>query len=153
MLKQLLKDIEEETLDAIIEDGFKWLKKEVGDNSEVLTSLKKKSKITTPWNRRGLSVHWSYYRKNLKLKRDYLAAMHWSTNQIHLHCNKKHTLKATLEIFFHEYCHSQQNSYIYNYYSTVLKVPYDRHPLEREANEFAEKMVPRYWQENSWKFG
>lgn len=152
MLNQTLRDIEEKTLDAIIQHSFKWLKKEVGDNSEVLTNLKKKSGLTTLLNKRKLTVVWSYNRSKLKLKKGYLAAMYWSTNQIHLHCNKKHTLRTTLETFFHEYCHSQQNSNIYSYYSNVLKISYEKHPLEREANEFAYRMVPKYWQESSYNF-
>lgn len=152
MLELLLQDIDEELLDSIIVDSFNWLISEVGDNSVRLNNLNY-SKLREPFSKKKeLIVKWSYRKKDLDLKRDYLAVMDWKRNEIRLHCNKLHTLQTTLETFFHEYCHSQQSSSLYAYYINKLRINYYEHPLEKEANEFAEKMVPLYWINNSWKF-
>lgn len=152
MLDQLIKDIDEQVLGTIIVDSFDWLIDKVGDNSVRLNNVSFQ-KLRSPFSKkRELLLRWSYSRKELGLKRDYLALMDYKTNQIKLYCKKSATLKATLDTLFHEYKHSQQSSYLYVYYLRRERVSYYEHPLEKEANEFAEKMVPIYWQENSWKF-
>lgn len=152
MLEVLLQDIDEQLLDKILVDGFNWLVDRVGDRSVKLNNTSYRE-VRRPFSKkRVLLLKWSYNKKELGLKKEYLAVMDYFSNEIKLHCSKKFTLRTILDHLFHEYCHSQQSSYLYAYYTRRLKLPYDQHPLEREANEFAEKMVPLYWQENSWKF-
>jgi hypothetical protein len=152
MLDQLIKNIDEQVLDTIVVDSFNWLIDRVGDNSVRLNNINFRE-VRNPFSKkRELLLRWSYSRKELGLKREYLALMDYHTNQIKLYCRKKATLGITLDTLFHEYRHSQQSSYLYGYYTRVEKIRYYEHPLERDANEFAEKMVPIYWQENSWKF-
>jgi hypothetical protein len=152
MLDQLIKHIDEQVLDTIIVDSFNWLIDTVGDNSVRLNNVNFRE-VRNPFSKkRELLLRWSYSRKELDLRREYLALMDYSTNQIKLYCRKKATLGVTLDTLFHEFRHSQQSSYLYGYYTRREKLGYYEHPLERDANEFAEKMVPIYWQENSWKF-
>ena len=152
MLEGQLKHIEEQLLDKIILDSFDWLIERVGDRSVELNNTNYR-KLRSPFSKKKqILLRWSYNRKELDFKRSYLALMDYKTNVIKLYCDKHTTLGFTLDSFFHEYCHSQQSSYTYAYYTRRLRVGYAEHPLEREANEFAKKMVPLYWQENSWKF-
>jgi hypothetical protein len=124
----------------------------LGDNSVRLNNLNHR-KVRRPFSKKKeVIVKWSYSKKELGLKREFLAAMNYNHNQILLHCKKSATLEHLLNIFFHEYQHSQQSSFLYGYYSRVAKTGYWNHPLEKEANDFADMMVPLYWKENSWKF-
>lgn len=152
MLEALLQDIDEQLLDSILVDSFNWLIERVGDRSIELNNTNYRDARRPFSKKKMLLLRWSYVKKELGLKREYLAAMNYISNEIKLHCNKKATLGTILDHLFHEYCHSQQSSYLYAYYIRQVRIGYYEHPLEREANEFAEKMVPIYWQENSWKF-
>jgi hypothetical protein len=152
MLEALLQDIDEQLLDSIVVDGFNWLIERVGDNSVKLNNINYSENRRPFSKKKMLLLRWSYSREELGLKRDFLAVMEYTTNQIKLYCDRRATLGTILNHLFHEYCHSQQSSYLYAYYTRRVKVNYYQHPLEREANEFAEKMTPIYWQENSWKF-
>jgi hypothetical protein len=152
MLDHLIKDIDEQVLDNIIVDSFNWLVDKVGDNSVRLNNINFR-KVRNPFSKkRELLLRWSYSRKELGLKREYLALMDYRTNQIKVHCRRNASLGTILDLLFHEYRHSQQSSYLYVYHTRREKIGYYEHPLERDAIEFAEKMVPVYWQESSWKF-
>lgn len=152
MLEALLQDIDEQLLDEILIDSFNWLIERVGDRSVKLNNTNC-SRNRRPFSKKKvLLLRWSYSKKELGLKKDMLAVMDYPSNQIKLHCNRNATLGTILDHLFHEYCHSQQSSYLYAYYVRRVRIGYYEHPLEREANEFAEKMMPIYWQENSWKF-
>lgn len=152
MLDQLIRNIDEQVLDTIIVDSFDWLIERTGDNSVRLNNINFR-KVRNPFSKkRELLLKWSYSRKELGLKREYLALMDYNTNVIKLYCSRSATLGTILDTLFHEYRHSQQSSYLYSYYIRKEHIGYYEHPLEKDANEFAEEMVPKYWQENSWKF-
>lgn len=152
MLDFLIRDIDEDVLDRIMIDSFNWLVAEFGDNSVKLNNLNFSERRKPFSKKRQIIFKWSYSRNELRLKKGYLAVMHWDHNELHVHCNREFSLATILELLFHEFCHSQQSGLLYSYYRKAYKMGYYEHPMEREANEFADKIVPKYWQENSWKF-
>ena len=155
MLEVTVGHIDKELLARILFDSFRWLKQVEGDNS---LNTNKLNYHRSPYHLRRiltkhtLSLKWSYNAKDLWKEKNYLALMDYRNNQILLHCKQSLTLRTVLENLFHEYCHSQQSSFSYVYYTRRAKIGYWDHPLEIEANEFAARTVPKYWLENSWKF-
>jgi len=154
MLRLPLKEISEPVLDDILRDCFQWIMGKVGERSKQVNKYnyrkgKAAKRISTKHN---LKLHWSYYRKHLKMQKDSIAEMDFNTNTISIYCSKKYSLEFVLDSLLHEYCHSQQSSKLYTYYIVKKKVDYDNHPLEKEAVDFAAKWLPRYWKARSWKF-
>ena len=153
MLEQTLNIIDKEILDKIIYDALTWLIQKFGDESVIKNKLnytKKYSSLKPYIFKHKLTYNWSYNPKTLawKYNKDYLGLYTCKTNTIYLYCDRRQTLDLTLRCLFHEYRHTQQSMAEYGYY----KGCYWAHPLERDANDFADEWLVKYWEESGWKF-
>lgn len=149
MLDVKVRDLEEDLLDEILVDAFEYLISTFDDNSIFLnkasytkkyTALKPvtfKHHLNLVWAYSASSIDWYYYGQ--------YAEYDSRKNTINLHCSKKFTLAFVLDSLFHEYKHSQQRMTQYHYFRNFQRIPYDRNPLEIEANQFAELEVLKFW--------
>lgn len=150
MLDLKVKDLTQEQLQEVIQDLFQWIKKEVPDKSYLnsLNFTKKYTNWKSYFNPDSLELKWSYNSKQLWKRGNYYGLMDYPSNTILIYCKQSYTLKEVLGTILHEYCHSQQPRQLYYY----LKVDYWRHPLEKEADEFADHYLKIYSNQKGWKF-
>jgi len=148
MLNNLISDFEAEALDRIIYNALDWLVQKFGDESVLRNKLnytKKHSPLKRCVFKHKLTYSWSSSPKTLArlYKKGYLGLYTPKTNTIYLYCDRRQTLELTLKCLFHEYRHTQQSMAEYGYY----KGSYEEHPLEKDANDFADEWLPIYWKE------
>jgi hypothetical protein len=150
MLDLTVKDLPQQQLQELINNIFEWIKKEVPDTS-YQNNLNFTKKYTT-WksysNPDTLQVKWAYKTKSLWRQGDFYGLMDYTSNTILLYCKSSYTMKEVLGTLLHEYCHSQQPRQLYHY----LKVDYWNHPMERQADEFADLYLKKYSELQGWKF-
>ena len=151
MLQARVGQLEEEVLDKILADAFYWLVSTFGDRSIELNktpAARRNEFIRHYFSKCQLHLVWDYNPHNLPWYYEgQYGQYNVGQNQLVLHADKRETLEWVLDGLFHEYKHSQQSMYLYSY----LKVGYEDHPLEIEAQEFAKEQIPIFWKYYSEK--